>query len=93
MHYREDRTITIVFVSTHKSEEIRLAGLFTVPQQPSALYLGKLIVRIDKKMDKVTKRLVDEFELASVAFRLRYPAINRPLEKSLLAFEETVERN
>ena len=88
MHYREDRTISLILVSQHSSKEIRLGAEFEVSEDSPALYLGTLRIAIDRKRDRITKAIVDEFDSALPRFEQRNPQAATHVSKALLKFDD-----
>lgn len=88
MHYREDRTVSLILVSQHTSQEIRLGAEFEVAEDSPALYLGTLRIKIDRKRDRITKAVVDQYESALPRFRERNPAAAGNVQKALLTFDD-----
>lgn len=86
MHYREDRTIIVPLVaSQRKWHELKLAAEFTVPEEPSVLYIGTLRLVIEDE-DHIKKSIRDDFDTAVSTFRSKYPRAKGSVTKQLMAF-------
>ncbi len=87
MHYREDRTVSLIVASQHKSYEAKLGAAFTVPPEPSVLYIGTLRVQVLED-EKISKSIVDDHDAAVAAFRAEYPGATGEPRRQLMLFTE-----